>query len=194
MWSGQSYLSGLLYWNTLLTVLLIISVFIIFWTAGCTNLHHRSLESMLIPLKLCMDQLRFLCIKLGWKCLWSSCFEKVWPAGALSFLALCQDHSSAFMFPGNSSGVPGSWDPCHMPLTRGPASRSPSKHGEVGPGPWLLPLVPECLDFTACSSSWPRFSRKKSFTLLIRNFVVPLHFIFLLKNLIFSCSYLKVVI
>lgn len=48
--------------------------------------------------------------------------------------------------------------------------------------------------FSACPSSWLSFSHEESFTPSIENFAVPLHFIFLFENLIFSCSYPKVVI
>lgn len=94
-----------------------------------------------------------LCIKLGWKCLWCSCFKRVWLAGALSFLTLHQDHfwPAQLSRPWQSHLCSRFLGPPHIPLTGSPASRSPSTPREVGTwlrcclAPELLPLVTDCL-------------------------------------------------
>lgn len=137
------------------SVLLIISVLIIFPTAGCANLHCRSLESMLIPLKLCMCQLRF-CAS-GWG---GNAYDVLVSRGS-DRQALCPFSSStkivAHFWPAQLSHP---WQshlcsrflgPPHIPLTGSPASRSPSTPREVGTwlrcclDPGLLPLVTDCL-------------------------------------------------
>lgn len=207
---GESCLPTILYnflKNILVTVLLIISALSTFSTPGCASLHHRCLGSMLIPLKLCRGQLRvcasdwsgnaydaLVSRRSDWQVLSPSspcakCTAHFWPAQLSHWLAA----SLLFQVPGA---------PLHT-ANRQPCFRVPlnaRKSGDMTlsqdcslcyPAAWWLGRLSH---FSACPSSWLRLSHEESFTPLIRNFAVPLHFIFLLENLIFSFSYPKVVI
>lgn len=185
------------------------SVLVIFLTSGCANLHCRSLEILLIPLKLCMGQLRFCASSRGGNAydvlvLMRSDWQALCPF--LHSKTIAHFWSAQLSHPLGSSlvfQVPGTR---HVPLTGSPDSRSPSTCGDVGrwprcclvPGLRSLYLPAWWLNsqrqFSACPSSRLWFSHVKSFTTLMANFVVQLHLIFQLENLIFSFSFLEVVI
>lgn len=167
-------------------------------------------KSSLISLKLCMSQLRFCASSWGRNTydvlvLRRSAWQMLCPF-LHSAKTIADFWSAQLSHPLGSPlvfQVPGT---SHVPLTGSPDSRSPSTSGEVGqwprccvvPGLCPLYLTAWWLDshrqFSACPSSRLWFSHVKSFTTLIANFVVPLHFIFLLENLFFSFSFLEVVI
>lgn len=186
---------------------LIISVLSIFPSAGCASLHHRSLESMLIPLKLCRVSQGF-----------------VHQAGVEMFMMPLFQEGLTGRCPLLSCPVPSpqlisgqfsfhiAWQPRWYSRSLGPPPQTPNRQscfqvplntgrsGKMTPpldcslwylAAWWL-LRPS--HFSACPSSTLRFSHEESFTPLIGNFAVPLHFIFLPENLIFSFSYPKVVI